>query len=89
MQPLVKHGAQDSPHLDQVTWDALTYIDTMVDVAPPKCVPLLVKRRRVTGWGDAEYDPERPELGAGLGYLIKNDKEWIAAAARATCARAR
>ena len=42
------------------------------------------KRRVVCAWSDAEYEPEFPEKGAGMGYLLKLDTEFLAAAFRAS-----
>ena len=61
---------------------ALQYIDVMTQLAPHRCVPLVHNRQRVTAWSDAEYDPSRPELGGGLGYLMQLRGKVIGGAAR-------
>jgi hypothetical protein len=55
----------------------------MVQYAPPREIHVLGGRRCVSVWSDAEYEPEAPELGAGLGYLIKSRERWIGGATKA------
>ena len=83
-QPLTERqysatGSALTPLLER----SLDYIDAMVDLAPPRGVPMRRARPVVAAWSDAEYDYEHPERGGGVGYIIKYpDRQGVGAATR-------
>ena len=64
------------------TLDKVQYMDVMTQLAPHRCVHLVHNRQRVTAWSDAEYNPSKPELGGGLGYLKRACGQVIGGAAQ-------
>ena len=82
LQPLAERQYSQKSNMTDTLDKALQYIDVMTQLAPHRCVHLVHDRRRVTAWSDAEYDPSRPELGGGLGYLMRVRGHVVGGAAR-------
>jgi hypothetical protein len=64
-------GADPGTHVHTQLSNSLEYTKTMVAVSKPRHIVLRRQRPQLRAWSDAEYDPEQPELGGGVGLVLQ------------------
>jgi len=83
LRPIIERQySGDKKQLTHLIGRALDFIDLAVDIVPPRKTLLRADRPVFAVWTDAEYDPDKPELGGGVGYVIQTPDRTVVGAAR-------